>query len=368
MVKKKISEQLNNDPSIALFNEESGSVLDAFIDDSIHTERQEGHPFNRDDHNFYFRKLYSDLINSGSSVDTYENYLKKGIKPTHIIFIDIPKNINILKSPNLYGVKKIVYFSECVLFKPWNYDDTYYDLFDYILTWSDEVLKKASNAIRINNHFCYTDENLNNFNKYFSIKPKKLCVLIASNKNSTHPLELYSSRKSVLEWFEKNQSEHFDLFGYDWDKRYIRSPKILRILNRLKIFTHTGSSVYKCYKGETDSKIKTMANYKFSICFENARLISGYLTEKIFDSMISGSVPVYLGDPSIEKHIPSSCYIKYDDFNSNDELFEYMLNMTNEEYNNYLGSIKSFLKSPYIKKYSALNFSKTFIRIITKDD
>ena len=192
-------------------------------------------------------------------------------------------------------------------------------------------------------------------------------VLIASNKNSTHPLELYSSRKSVLEWFEKNQSEHFDLFGYDWDKRYIRSPKILRILNRLKIFTHTGSSVYKCYKGEVDSKIKTMANYKFSICFENASLISGYMTEKIFDSMISGSVPVYLGDPSIEKHIPSSCYIKYDDFNSNDELFEYMLNMTNEEYNNYLGSIKSFLKSPYIKKYSALNFSKTFIRIITKD-
>ena len=82
--------------------------------------------------------------------------------------------------------------------------------------------------------------------------------------------------------------------------------------------------------------------------------------------MISGSVPVYLGDGGLEKHNPSNCYIKYDNFNCNDELFEYMLNMTKEEYNNYFESIKSFLKGSYIKKYSALNFSEIFTSIISK--
>jgi len=351
---------------VVAFHFESNEDISSFTNDSISTDREDGHPFNRDDQNYYYRKLYSDLLDMGAEVDIYKNLLKRNIQPSHIIFFDIPSRLKFLKNPAFLNVVKIVYLSECKMIKPWNFRKSNFQLFDYILTWSEDVLKDTNNSIKINNHFCYTDYNLSDFNKYHSIKPKKLCVLISSNKNSTHPLELYSLRKSVLEWFEENKPEHFHLYGYDWDKRYIRSPKVLKILNRFKFYTHRSSRIYTSYQGESESKIKTMANYKFSICFENAKSNQGYLTEKIFDSMISGSIPIYFGDPNVEQNIPSSCYVKYENFSSIGELFEYMTNISDEEYNKYIESIRKFLTGNDINKFSASNFSKTFINIISK--
>jgi hypothetical protein len=41
-----------------------------------------------------------------------------------------------------------------------------------------------------------------------------------------------------------------------------------------------------------DSKKNTLEKYKFSICYENARDIPGYITEKIFDCFFAGCVPI----------------------------------------------------------------------------
>ncbi|MCL1721757.1 glycosyltransferase family 10, partial [Vibrio parahaemolyticus] len=52
---------------------------------------------------------------------------------------------------------------------------------------------------------------------------------------------------------------------------------------------------YKSYKGSVESKTHTLKNYKFCICFENAQMIEGYITEKIFDCFFSATVPIYWG-------------------------------------------------------------------------
>lgn len=51
------------------------------------------------------------------------------------------------------------------------------------------------------------------------------------------------------------------------------------------------------------SKLDVIKHYKFTIAFENA-ISPEYVTEKFFDPLIAGSVPVYLGAPDVDKLAP----------------------------------------------------------------
>src|SRR5204863_10198514 len=44
------------------------------------------------------------------------------------------------------------------------------------------------------------------------------------------------------------------------------------------------------------TKLETIASYRFTLAFENA-LEEDYVTEKLYDPLVAGSVPVYLGAP-----------------------------------------------------------------------
>ncbi len=50
--------------------------------------------------------------------------------------------------------------------------------------------------------------------------------------------------------------------------------------------------------GPVPDKLAFLADYKFTIAFENSQ-VSGYATEKVIDPMRVGSMPIYCGDPSI---------------------------------------------------------------------
>eukprot|EP01035_Chromulina_nebulosa_P021540 gene21540-27890_t len=57
------------------------------------------------------------------------------------------------------------------------------------------------------------------------------------------------------------------------------------------------------YTGDTPKdlivKRKAISNYMFYFAFEN-RVEDGYVTEKIFDGLIAGTVPVYLGKRTVK--------------------------------------------------------------------
>lgn len=48
----------------------------------------------------------------------------------------------------------------------------------------------------------------------------------------------------------------------------------------------------------SDDFLQLMAKYKFTIAFENA-IGDDYITEKLWRPLMLGSVPIYLGSPSI---------------------------------------------------------------------
>ena len=53
------------------------------------------------------------------------------------------------------------------------------------------------------------------------------------------------------------------------------------------------------------SKLEVMKHYRFTIAFENA-IGTDYVTEKFYEPLLSGSVPIYLGAPNIDKYTPDS--------------------------------------------------------------
>jgi len=73
------------------------------------------------------------------------------------------------------------------------------------------------------------------------------------------------------------------------------------------------------------SKLSVIANYKFTLAFENA-ITPDYVSEKFFDPLVAGSVPVYLGAPNVEDFAPGDrCFINTADFDSPKALAEYLL-------------------------------------------
>jgi hypothetical protein len=94
-----------------------------------------------------------------------------------------------------------------------------------------------------------------------------------------------------------------------------------------------------------------LQKYKFAICFENC-IFSGWITEKIIDCLFAGCIPVYWGDPNIEKYIPKGCFIDFRDFKNFSDLEKYMRGITEEEYNRYIKNINEFIASPLYYEFS----------------
>ena len=70
------------------------------------------------------------------------------------------------------------------------------------------------------------------------------------------------------------------------------------------------------------SKMELLKSYRFTIAFENA-IGKDYVTEKFYEPLLSGSVPVYLGAPNINDFSPSSsAFINVQDYPEPKDLAE----------------------------------------------
>ena len=70
-----------------------------------------------------------------------------------------------------------------------------------------------------------------------------------------------------------------------------------------------------------DWKEEGLCDYMFSIAMENCE-VPGYFTEKILDCFATGTIPIYLGDPTIGEHFNMDGIITIsDEFYVSDELY-----------------------------------------------
>lgn len=107
-------------------------------------------------------------------------------------------------------------------------------------------------------------------------------------------------------------------------------PTRLRALEELSKFGEV--DVFGPYAGRpVKNKYEFAKNYKFCLGFEND-LFPGYLTEKLLDSYICGTVPLYWGDLGRESHINRNSYINAADFASIEEFASYVGHLASSDY------------------------------------
>ncbi len=267
-----------------------------------------------------------------------------------IIYNDMPalKDIEV-------GKVNYLLLLESKIVKPDNWNIENHKYFKKIFTWDDTLIDNKK-YFKIN--YSYKIPKELNFNLS---EKKKLCVMINSNKFSDHPLELYTERIRAINWFEKNHPEDFDLYGAGWDKYIFKGG--LKKLNRVEIVSKMLAPRHKCLRFPAPSKT-ILPGYKFAICYENARDIPGYITEKIFNCFFSGCVPIYLGAPNVTDYIPPETFIDKRNFKTYEELYSYIKNMPDTEYIDYLNAIKNFVLSDRIYPFSAECFVETLVREI----
>ena len=63
-------------------------------------------------------------------------------------------------------------------------------------------------------------------------------------------------------------------------------------------------------------------------------------------------------------YIPKNCYILREDFKDNQSLYEFMKNIPESDYENYLHNIRQFLSSKEAEFYSIDYFIKTMMNLI----
>ena len=146
----------------------------------------------------------------------------------------------------------------------------------------------------------YEFENIGDFQK--NLTKTKFCAAVISNHNNYTFFRL----KFIQ---ELNKYKHVDMGGNylnDFGKRIL-------------------------------DKIEFLSPYKFSISMEISNG-DGYISEKIIDSLIAGTIPIYYGDYLIDEYINPKCFIMIKGEKDIHEKIEYIKKIDNDDnlYNSIL--------------------------------
>lgn len=242
----------------------------------------------------------------------------------------------------------VLFLWEAPAVSPENMNPKLHKLFPIIFTSHDELV----NNIKF---FKVCVPQMRQFPNYPKINfdQRKLLVNISMNKFSNHPDELYSARRTAIKYFEQKHPDNFDLFGLKWNQLKFRE----------RLFPWRRES-FNSYRGPVKNKWEVMPRYRFSICYENVRDVPGYVTEKIFDSMRCGCVPIYWGANNITDYVDAEAFIDRRKFKTEAELNNYITNMTEYEYSCYQVAMKKYLDSSLFAKFLPPALADTIINTL----
>lgn len=141
----------------------------------------------------------------------------------------------------------------------------------------------------------------------------------------------------------------FALLGWGWDRSGLLGPE----------------TIAACYRGPAADKLDTLRRFRFSICYENTRF-PGYITEKIFDSLQAGTIPVYLGAPDVADFIPPGAFVHAADYPDLDQLRRSLVEMDADTAGSYLDEARRFLASPGFAPFHERTFVSKMLDAIRR--
>ncbi len=246
-----------------------------------------------------------------------------------------------------------------------NRDIEYCHNFSKVFAW-DRLIADQQNGIWL---MVPNEIKLHEFNSF--VDRKMFSCLINANKRFPVASEddLYEERFAVIEWYQQNAPLDFGLYGRGWDKPkagFTRKDKFVRRYKRLasQLF---GYQPFPSYRGSVIDKGDVYKNSRFAYCYENTKNLENYITEKIFDAMMYGCVPIYWGAQNILDFIPKECFIDRRDFANQASLHQFLKNMPSEVYERYQGAIYDFLRSDKVLPFKAETYASRVVEEIIQD-
>ena len=280
-----------------------------------------------------------------NTIDFYNKDQKSSNKSIYVTFNHKRNEIKKILENNFS--KKILFQFEPPAIEPYVYKKIN-DLFGiYDKIYLSYIVKKNSKC-----RYFYCPQSYNGILKdCFENTNRKFLTLINANKKPRFQHgELYSKRIDAITFFAKTND--VDLYGFGWNKPILFFPYWLH-----------RRAIKKVYRGSTEFKYQTLSKYNFAICFENCTF-EGYITEKIFDCFVVGTIPIYYGAPDIEKYIPKNCFIDMRDFKDYSELRLFLKSLTPSQINSYKTNIRNYLESEQYKPFRQEHFAKTVVDAI----
>lgn len=163
--------------------------------------------------------------------------------------------------------------------------------------------------------------------------------------------DIYQERRNAVAWFLQNHPQDLEFYGAKWNELKKDLP------DSLHPYFDTQ------YKRYAPDKIASLRTAKFALAYENT-IHPDYVTEKIYDVMKAGTVPIYLGAPNITEYVPKKCFINKADFPTYESLYTFLKNMPDTQYIKYLTCIQTFLHSDKINELTGDYAAKRIVDVI----
>lgn len=180
------------------------------------------------------------------------------------------------------------------------------------------------------------------------LKRPIILSLIASNKVSAKNNSNYDLRRTLA---KKIDPKLLEIYGELWNNDYW-----LKLKHRIGVLIHSlrnltfpriksvfGNmfTIYPNYKGKLKSKHEIVKKSQFSLVIENSNT---YISEKIFDAMMNGSIPIYFGPNLDQFGIPAKKLVLLQN-PSVERIKNQISAVTKDEIETYLNNIRDYLHS-----------------------
>jgi hypothetical protein len=165
--------------------------------------------------------------------------------------------------------------------------------------------------------------------------------------------DLYRERRAIAREAERYMPGFLDVFGPGWNREQISWCPLYP--NR----------PYRCWRGEAKiSKHELSAKYRFVMAYESFRGQRGYVSEKIFDALQAGSVPVYLGEERITEFVPSEAFVDTRNFHTRRELLKYLQSCPEPEWEAMREAGQKFLSSATFRSFTDDAFAERMTDVL----
>jgi hypothetical protein len=249
------------------------------------------------------------------------------------IYRDLPVNPLINSLIKKSNKVKILWQHEIWYLRPESWGDISKYAFNGVITWSGQ---ESSNTLKI----CLTPHlkaNIMTDREFFDAKP---IAMINSNRKTNHTSG-YALRKMIID----HPNNIVDLYGKGWNRKRFSEDSKYSFLNSKYLDFLFQAKAPETYVSSLKEKKYIKNKYKAHIVIENY-IENDYVTEKIWDVLNIGAVPIYLGAPNLKDvvDVNKQFYIDYNKFNSLDSMYSYINNLTYQEYSSYFNNYNNFIE------------------------